>query len=274
MIWATLLTLSISIIYAISSVYLFPASDLYFFILPLLYMFIPGIIGFILAKKEGVHLSIFPSGKRFSSTFKLLLKAFLIPVGLALITLSINIAFTTPTLEHSFMETVQIDGVFSIGKTVQLFLIFSLLLIGLSFSLNAIVAIGQEYMWRGYMLKQLEHYPLWKQAVTIGAVWGVWYAPLILLFGQNYPNSPIFGSFMMIAICILLSPIMIRLTRKSHFIYVPALFNATLNSIASLSLIVFPNTNPLYTSVIGLSGLVVLLGLNGYLYLRKEWVLA
>ena len=56
-------------------------------------------------------------------------------------------------------------------------------------TINAVFALGEEIGWRGFMQVELGRYlgtvltPL-----VVGIVWGLWHAPLILLFGYNYPH--------------------------------------------------------------------------------------
>ena len=56
---------------------------------------------------------------------------------------------------------------------------------GLTFS--ALMAFGEEYGWRGYLLPKLLPLGEVKAAVLVGAIWATWHLP-ILIAGLNYPG--------------------------------------------------------------------------------------
>ncbi len=56
-------------------------------------------------------------------------------------------------------------------------------------TLNAIIALGEEVGWRGYLLLRLQkHVGFTLAAILSGIVWGLWHAPLIYHLGYNYPG--------------------------------------------------------------------------------------
>jgi membrane protease YdiL (CAAX protease family) len=61
---------------------------------------------------------------------------------------------------------------------------------GLAFNdltFSALMALGEEYGWRGYLLPKLLPLGQVKAAVIVGAIWGTWHLP-ILIAGLNYPS--------------------------------------------------------------------------------------
>ena len=76
--------------------------------------------------------------------------------------------------------------------------------------------LNEEIGWRGLLQRELGFMEFWKSSLTIGVIWGIWHAPIILQ-GHNYPEHPVIGVFMMTIWCILLAPIFsyIRLKSKS-----------------------------------------------------------
>ena len=76
------------------------------------------------------------------------------------------------------------------------------------YTINALFAFGEEFGWRGYLLRALKNKKLLPVSLIIGVVWGLWHFPLILI-GHNYPQHPVAGVGMMMIFCILLSPMMI-----------------------------------------------------------------
>jgi len=71
-------------------------------------------------------------------------------------------------------------------------------------SLNTLLAIGEEIGWRGLMLDELrKRFSLPITSIIIGIAWSLWHAPLIILFGYNYPLNRLLGIFVYTAICII-----------------------------------------------------------------------
>jgi membrane protease YdiL (CAAX protease family) len=128
-------------------------------------------------------------------------------------------------------------------------------------TINALVALGEEVGWRGYLVNNLIHKGFFKASIFIGFIWGIWHTPLILM-GLNYPESKFFGIFMMVLFTILLSPIMIYITIKSKSIINASIFHGVMNSIGGLHLILLKGGTDLTKGIIGFPGLIILLFLN------------
>ena len=56
-------------------------------------------------------------------------------------------------------------------------------------TVNGVLAMGEEYGWRGLMWDELRHRGTVPANLLIGLAWGLWHAPLILQ-GYNYPGLP------------------------------------------------------------------------------------
>ncbi|MBA8825147.1 hypothetical protein FHX42_002498 [Saccharopolyspora lacisalsi] len=83
--------------------------------------------------------------------------------------------------------------------------------------LGILPALGQEWGWRGYLVRAL--LPLGQPAAFLvsGVLWGLWYSPLLVL-GYNYPTVPVVASFiMMICYCTLVGTLLgwLRLATRS-----------------------------------------------------------
>ena len=124
-------------------------------------------------------------------------------------------------------------------------------------TINAVAAFGEETGWRGFLLKNLREMRFFKAALIIGFIWGIWHAPLILM-GHNYPQHPQIGVLMMIAFCILLTPIMQYLTIKSKSVIASAIAHGTLNAIAAISIMAISGGNDLTTGITGIPGFITL----------------
>jgi membrane protease YdiL (CAAX protease family) len=75
--------------------------------------------------------------------------------------------------------------VFTPGKSLGV-LLPVLLLIGVP--VGAVLAFGEEFGWRGYLLRKLLPLGEFKAAVVVGLIWGMWHLP-ILVVGLNYPGE-------------------------------------------------------------------------------------
>jgi membrane protease YdiL (CAAX protease family) len=60
-------------------------------------------------------------------------------------------------------------------------------------TVNALLALGEELGWRGYLYELLGRRPTLTNTVVIGACWGLWHAPAVLLLGYNYSYSRLLG---------------------------------------------------------------------------------
>jgi uncharacterized protein len=58
--------------------------------------------------------------------------------------------------------------------------------------IGAVLAFGEEFGWRGYLLPKLLPLGEAKAAVLVGLVWGPWHLPA-LLAGLNYPGERVFA---------------------------------------------------------------------------------
>ena len=79
---------------------------------------------------------------------------------------------------------------------------------GLTFS--ALMAFGEEYGWRGYLLPKLLPLGQVKAAVIVGAIWALWHLP-ILIAGLNYPGvAPLAAIAVFVPVTIAMSVLFTR----------------------------------------------------------------
>jgi len=124
-------------------------------------------------------------------------------------------------------------------------------------TINAVAAFGEELGWRGFLLHQFKEMKFIKASVIIGLIWGIWHAPLILM-GHNYPQHPQIGVFMMIVLCLLLTPFMMYITIKAKSVIAAAIMHGTMNAVASISIMAIDGGNDLTTGIVGVAGFITL----------------
>ena len=138
-------------------------------------------------------------------------------------------------------------------------------------TINAVLAFGEEIAWRGFLVKVLQGKKFILAAILIGLVWGAWHFPLILN-GHNYPNHPVIGVFMMILMCISMTPILLYFRLKSGSVIVPSIMHGTLNAmIPNITLLVMP-PNELLMGGVGLAGIIVYLVASTLIFLYDKYI--
>lgn len=138
-------------------------------------------------------------------------------------------------------------------------------------TLNAVFAFGEEIGWRGYLLKIFKGKSFITTALWTGIIWGLWHAPLILN-GHNYPQHPVAGVFMMVGMCLFLTPMLIYFRLKSRSVIVPAIMHGTFNAVVGLSMILVTPANDLLYGGPGLAGLISLLLFDICIFLYDRFI--
>ncbi|WP_135829404.1 CPBP family intramembrane glutamic endopeptidase [Halorussus halobius] len=105
--------------------------------------------------------------------------------------------------------------------------------LALGATLNAVVAFGEEFGWRGYLLWELAPLGFWRASLAIGALWGVWHAPIIVA-GYNYPSFPVVGVGAIIVACVAFSPVYTYLTVRAESVLAATLLHGVFNGSAGL----------------------------------------
>lgn len=180
-----------------------------------------------------------------------------------LVAASVLVSALLPGVEFTLDSDLMRDAIEQFGQSgtpigllgVIAVTLFSGLMAGVT--INALFAFGEEVAWRGFLAREMENLGFWKKSLLIGAIWGFWHAPIILM-GHNYPAHPVTGVFMMIAYCMLLSPVLMYLREKSGSVLVAAIAHGTMNALAGLALILLAGYNDLLCGLCGLAGFIVL----------------
>lgn len=124
-------------------------------------------------------------------------------------------------------------------------------------TINAALAFGEEFGWRGVFLTELAPYGFWTASAVIGLVWGLWHAPVILE-GYNYPTTdPVVGVGVMTAACLAMSPVYTYITVRAKSVIAPAIFHGTFNAFGATLLVFAQGGSELVVNPVGAIGIAV-----------------
>ena len=110
-------------------------------------------------------------------------------------------------------------------------------------------------------------------AIIIGAIWGLWHMPLILM-GHNFPDHPVIGVFVMTIACICLAPIVQFIRLKSGSVVAAAIFHGSFNAFGTFIPLFFEHTDDLLSGPMGLAGIVTSIVGLGVLHLTDRRILS
>jgi uncharacterized protein len=236
------------------------------------YMFIPAITAFVVQKYIYFQDIKEPLGISFKVN-RWFLAAWLLPPLIAFATLGVNLLFPgiqfTPGMEgmlERFKDTITPAQMAEMKQQIATMPIHPIWLGFLQAlvagpTINAIAAFGEELGWRGILQRELEPMGFWRSSAIIGFIWGLWHAPIIIQ-GYNYPQHPVEGVFMMIAWCMLLTPIFCYVRRRAKSVIAAAIIHGSLNASVGLAIMVIKGGDDLTTGVLGLPGFIVLILVN------------
>jgi membrane protease YdiL (CAAX protease family) len=117
------------------------------------------------------------------------------------------------------------------------------------------IMFGEEFGWRGLMLKETRSLGFLKANAFIGLVWGIWHLPAILM-GHNYPNHPYLGIIMMCLFTIAVAPLFAYVRIKTKSILGACMLHGMLNATGAMYMLYIANRNELYSSVAGWAGII------------------
>lgn len=205
---------------------------------------------------------------RFGSIKPYLFGALIMPVAFAVIYgLTWLLGLGQPdwqlTSLYALMATSGTDMSSAPASSTLLTVIFFVSLIaGPTF--NGLLAFGEEFGWRGYLLPKLMPLGKPKAYLMLGIIWGLWHAPLILL-GFNYPGAPLRGILWFCGVTTAMGIFLNEMTlRYKSSILAGSLHGAINGQVYGIWRQVFANSNLFLGGMTGLVGIAVmtLLGLG------------
>ena len=120
-------------------------------------------------------------------------------------------------------------------------------------TVNLPFMFGEEFGWRGLMLRETQKLGFLKSNIFIGTIWGLWHLPIILM-GHNYPQHPYLGVLMMCLFTITISPIFTYVRIKTKSILGPCMLHGMINATGTMYALYIANGNELYSSIAGWAG--------------------
>lgn len=112
---------------------------------------------------------------------------------------------------------------------------------------------GEEFGWRGFLLRETQKLGFYKANLFIGTIWGLWHLPVILM-GHNYPHYPYIGALMMCLFTISISPLFAYTRLKTKSILGPCMLHGMINTSGILFSLYVVNGNELFSSIAGIAG--------------------
>lgn len=229
-----------------------------------IYMFTPLLAGATTVWQSEIGLSTV--GLRIGRVPWLLIAA-VVPMGVA--TLTVLVSLVVPGISFSpGMELL--PGIDLPGGVPGLFAGFGIVLV-LGMTVNAVLAFGEEFGWRGYLLWELAPLGFWRASVLIGAIWGLWHAPVIIE-GYNFPSFPLVGVFVMtlatITFSVLYTYLVIRAASVLAAVFFHGVFNASGGLVLAYTVSDTPAFAELVASPVGAASIVVFLAIAAAIYAR------
>jgi len=120
-------------------------------------------------------------------------------------------------------------------------------LVGIVFTLtlgpviNTLVAFGEEFGWRAYLLQKLEQLGVRRALLAHGVIWGVWHWPVIAMgynYGLDYPAAPWAGLAMMTVATVAIGTVIGAIALRADSVWPAALAHGTLNAVGSAAVLV------------------------------------
>ncbi len=125
--------------------------------------------------------------------------------------------------------------------------------------INAVLlTISEELGWRGYLYDLWRGAGFWRSSLATGAVWGAWHAPMIYLFGHNYPDDRLLGVGLFTVFCVLLSPLMTLVRDRAQSTWAAGIFHGTFNALGGLTVLMVGGAAFPWNGIVGIGGFAAL----------------
>lgn len=142
-------------------------------------------------------------------------------------------------------------------------------------TVNAIFAMTEEIMWRGYLAQAFAGLSFCKKYATIGVLWGLWHIPLIAL-GYNYgAANALPGVVLFVGFCVVMSLVLGFVVERTRSVWLAAVLHGTFNGFSQVMLLlVVGGSSLLASSAVGVISLVAWLVVFVACYISTAFALA
>jgi membrane protease YdiL (CAAX protease family) len=123
---------------------------------------------------------------------------------------------------------------------------------------SVILTISEELGWRGYLYDLWRGGGFWRYSLATGAIWGVWHAPMIYLFGHNYPDDRLLGVGLFTGFCLLLSPILTLVRDRAQSTWAAGIFHGTFNALGGMTILMVGGAAFPWNGIVGIGGYIAL----------------
>jgi membrane protease YdiL (CAAX protease family) len=190
--------------------------------------------------------------------------AYLIPIALAAASVGLTVLLSDRTIgdleanlllaaQQAGQDTSQIPASLPLVPLV----LFQALVIGALIN-SFVLTFTEELGWRGYLHDLWRRFGFWRASLATGAIWGVWHAPAIYLFGHNYPDNRALGVGIFIVFCTLLAPILTMVRDRSGSVWAAGILHGTINAIAGLTVLSLSRAEFPWNGLLGIGGYIAL----------------
>jgi len=198
-------------------------------------MLFPGIVAvfFVIFARKGFR-KIGWGLKKWGYVFPAISIPLAVSMGLVLLIEGLNWGSAPEELivfKEGMLESSKIGLILGNHKQTVAFFIFNFIFSHILFLfVGSILTLGEEFGWRGYMQeKLLRRYGLIWGFIILGAIWGYWHLPIILM-GYSFPSQPVLGALLLMPVgTIFLGIFLGWIYLRSKSIWMPALAHASGN---------------------------------------------
>lgn len=138
-------------------------------------------------------------------------------------------------------------------------------------TISTLFSLGEEFVWRGYLMTLLKGHKFAYVALFIGFFNGIWHAPMIL-FGHIYHQHPIAGVFMMSVLCILTGCLIMYFVLKTGSVVLGAAMHGVVNGLVGIVYLLTLGGSDLTVGFSGFAGFITLGILIAALYYYDTYV--
>ncbi len=228
------------------------------------YMIVPAIVVIVLARKWQVGLGTY--GLRVPRRAELLL-APIVPMVITALTVVAAVVLGFGDLDltgRALIERMQAQGQDQLAELaasqlehlpINVIVLAFLSAPVMGFTINGLFGLGEELGWRGLLQRELAPLGFARAGALIGAIWGLWHAPLILL-GHNFPAHPRLGVLVMIAACIPLGIVFSWLALRAQTVIAAAVAHGTFNALAGVPMMTVKGGANIEILQLGYAGIV------------------